>query len=339
MKIKFLFIPILAFIYCHSMGQFHSGFSDINFSSVDSGNENEIETKKSINSEYNLFFELNVANDMTYFTDHYFSSGIMLEVYAPFMVHSPFNKILLSSGKENLNYHALTFTHNMYTPVYIDTISNRLQDHPFAAYVLLGNRKESFNPLRRLKVSSELQLGIMGPVAGGQVFQNTLHDYIPIAGPVQGWENQIGNDICFQYNTLFEKGVIDGSWFELNANAGGRLGIPHTDAQAGFYSRGGYFDDYFKHIGISKDRTLQCWLFCSGDINYVAYNAVLQGGLFTQNNLQTLKTINPVLWHTRFGGTMVYKSIKLEIAQEVISRSFETAMWHRWAYISLMVGF
>jgi len=287
----------------------------------------------------NLFFELKVANDMTYFTDHYFSSGIDLHIYAPFLAGSPINKILFSAGKSPMNYHALTFTHNMYTPIYIDTLSNRTIDHPFAAYILFGNRKESFNTSRRYKLTSELQLGMIGPVAGGRVFQNTLHDYIPIAGPVQGWENQIGNDICFQYNALIEKGLIHVPWFELNANVGGSIGIPHTYAQLGLYFRGGYFDDYFEHIGISNKRTLQFWVFCSGDVNYVAYNAVLQGGLFTQNNSNTLSSINPILWHTRFGGTMVYKSVKLELAQEVISRSFETAMWHRWAYVSLMVGF
>ncbi|MCD4735544.1 MAG: lipid A deacylase LpxR family protein [Bacteroidales bacterium] len=98
-----------------------------------------------------LIFELNVANDMTYFTDHYFSSGIGLHVYIPFMTGSPFNKLLLPDQKKSLNYYSLTLVHHMYTPVYIDTLSNRTIDHPFAAYFLLGNRKESFNNSKRNK--------------------------------------------------------------------------------------------------------------------------------------------------------------------------------------------
>ncbi|MCF8368722.1 MAG: hypothetical protein K9G76_06740 [Bacteroidales bacterium] len=70
----------------------------------------------------------------------------------------------------------------------------------------------------------------------------------------------------------------------------------------------------------------------------IGYNAVLQRGLFNQENPNSLKTIQHVVWHTRFGSTMVYKKIKLEVAQEVISPSFRTALWYRWAYVSLMIG-
>lgn len=290
-------------------------------------------------NSHNLFFELNVANDMTYFTDHYFSSGIELSIYAPFMARSPVNRILLSAGKNALNYNGFSFTHNMYTPIYIDTLSNRHIDHPFAAYLLLGNKQKSFNSSRRYILISELQLGIIGSAAGGEVFQNTLHDYIPIAGPVDGWENQVSNDLCVQYSALFEKGLVDIHWFELNANVGGKLGIPYTETQMGLYFRAGYFDDYFQHIGVNRDRIWQVWLFCAGNVRYVAYNAVLQGGLFNAGEAKTLQSIQPVLWHSRFGGTLVYKSIKFEIAQEVISPSFETGLWHRWAYLSLMLGF
>lgn len=286
-----------------------------------------------------LIFELNVANDMTFFTDHYFSSGIDLNVYATFMAKSPLNKILIPHQKNSKVYYALTFTHNMYTPIYIDTISYRSIDHPFAAYILFGNRKVSYNETYRLKVISEFQIGVIGSVAGGQVFQNTMHDHIPIAGPVEGWENQIYNDFCFQYSALLEKGIVDLKGLELNAFGGGILGLPHTEAQLGLNFRFGYFDDYFQHIGINKNRNWQFWFFCGGDVNYVAYNAVLQGGLFNTGNSYALESINHFLWHTKFGGTLVYKSIKLEIAQEVITPSFPSALWHRWAYVSLMLGF
>jgi len=286
-----------------------------------------------------LIFELNVANDMSYFTDYYFSSGINFKVYAPFMVKSPVSKIMLPHHADNINYYALTITHHLYTPIYYDSLTLRSIDHPFAAYLLFGNRKESFNAVKRYKLTSELQLGLIGPLAGGQMFQNTLHDYIPFAGSVTGWETQIGNDICLQYASLLEKGIACNKWFELNAYAGGKLGIPHTEAQLGVYGRIGYFGDYFRHIGINRNETWQLWLFCAGDANIVAYNAVLQGGLFNHSDPNTLKTINHLLWHTRFGGTLVYKTIKFEIAQEVVSPPFQTGLWHRWAYVSLMIGF
>jgi hypothetical protein len=336
MKIKVLFLLMLLFQFAELAGQKPFAISHI----ID-GDDNDPKYKKieSKNLKPDRIIELKVANDMTFFTDQYFSSGIDLKVYAPFMAKSPFSKILLNHHNDALNYYSLTITHNLYTPIYIDTVSHRMVDHPFAAYVLFGDRKESFHEQLRYKVTSELQLGLIGPLAGGQVFQNTLHEYIPIAGPVHGWEDQIDNDLCLQYTAILEKGLLDAHWLELNASASGKLGIPHTEGQLGMYFRVGWFDDYFSHIGIIKNKSWQIWLFCAGDVSYVAYNAVLEGGLFNHENTSALHTINNFLWHTRFGGTLVYKTLKFEIAQEVVSPSFPTALWHRWAYVSLMFGF
>jgi len=358
MKYKTLFFFLLLIQFTGLTGQTTFGSADRNMCSpndliysgtkfeqsdftLQAAENSKTESQKNKKSSYSndLIFELKVANDMTFFTDHYFSSGVNIIVYAPFIARSPFNKIMLSAGKESLNYSALTFTHNLYTPIYYDTLSNRSIDHPFAAYILIGNRKESFNVKRQFKLTSELQLGVIGPIAGGQVFQNTLHEYIPIAGPVEGWEDQISNDLCLQYSAMLEKGILNFNYFELNANTGAKLGIPHTEGGLGLYCRLGCFDVYFKNIGISKDTDWQVWLFCAGDANLVIYNAVLQGGLLNRAERHNLQNINHVLWHTRFGGTLVYKTIKFEIAQEVISPSFPTALWHRWAYVSLMLGF
>ncbi len=336
MKIKLLFLLSMLFQFIQLTGQIM--FSINNIPIINEEDLNYEKPEVPVNRS-DLFFELKVSNDMTYFTDRYFSSGIRMNLYAPFMAKSPFNKIMLPHSKSSQNYYALTFTHNMYTPDYIDTLSDRSIDHPFAAYFLMGNRKESYNTIRRFKVTSELQLGFIGPLAGGKVFQNTLHEYIPIAGHVSGWENQINNHVCFQYSSLFEKGIADAHWLEVNAYAGAKLGIPHTEAQTGIFFRFGYFDDYFRNIGINKSKTWQIWLFCAGDANYVIYNAVLQGGIINHKDSYTLQTINPLIWHTRFGGTLVYKTLKFEIAQEVASPSFPTGLWYRWAYISLMVGF
>lgn len=339
MKIRAFILSILIFQCILLSGQFlmETGIDDAYPPELQP--ETDTAFEKKINNEPNLIFELKVANDMTFFTDQYFSSGVDIKVYAPFFDKSPFNKILLPNPKDALNYYALTAVHNLYTPIYYDTISHREIDHPFAAYLLFGIRKESFSEAKRLKVTSELQLGLIGPAAGGEVFQNTLHEYIPIAGHVAGWENQIGNDICVQYSAMLEKGLVNFNCFELNATGGVKIGIPHSEVGMGMYFRGGYFDDYFSHIGFSRKNALQIWLFCAGDINFVAYNAVLDGGLFSHQNSYALQTINHYLLHSRFGGTLAYKTMKFEIAQEVNSPSFPSALWHRWAYISLMLGF
>jgi hypothetical protein len=178
----------------------------------------------------------------------------------------------------------------------------------------------------------------MGAISGGGYFQNTLHRNIAIADYVEGWDTQVGNDLCVQYTAMLEKGIVNLYWFELNAYAGAKLGIPHTEAQIGSYLRIGKFDDYFRNIGISYTTEWQFWLFATGDIFIVNYNAAIQGGPYNQSEGRTLPFINSNVYHTRFGGTLVYKTFKIEIGQEVISPTFPTGLWHRWAYVSVMIG-
>ena len=172
MKTCILIVSYIIFHLSITTGQCLLDFNDLDIFGGDKHYKKDINSVSITNNNTDLFFDLRVDNDMTYFTDRYFSSGISLKVYAPFMDKSPFNKVLLGHHKDVLNYYALTFTHNMYTPIYYDTLSNREEDHPFAAYLLLGSRKESFHKRRRYKVTSELQLGVIGPLAGGQVFQH-----------------------------------------------------------------------------------------------------------------------------------------------------------------------
>ncbi len=288
---------------------------------------------------HGLIFELQVDNDMTFFTDHYYSNGIELKVYAAYMQKSPLNLVLLPDGKQSRTYYSLTLTHKIYTPIEIYVHQVNGIDHPYASYLLIGNQKESFNRRNRYKLTSAIQIGIMGPASGGGYFQNTLHRNISIAEHVEGWDTQVGNDFCLQYSAMIEKGIINKSWFELNAYLGGKLGIPHTEAQIGGYFRVGKFDDYFKHMAVNSSAKWQFWFFVAGDLYFVNYNAAIQGGTYNQGVGRTIPFINSNVWHTRFGGTLVFKKIKCELGQEVITPAFPTGLWHRWAYVNLMVGF
>ena len=133
--------------------------------------------------------------------------------------------------------------------------------------------------------------------------------------------------------------MIKAPWLEVNGILAGRLGSPHTDAKMGSSIRVGWFDSYFRHNGLEARKQLQIYGFCSGDVNFSCYNAALQGGLNNSNNPHTLSRINPMFWHMAFGGALVYRKFKIELAQEVVSPQFPTMGWHRWAYVMVMVGF
>ena len=283
--------------------------------------------------------ELSVDNDIAFLIDRYYSSGITLNFYFQHIKKSPITKILLPNRKNDINYYSMSITHRMYTPERTLTPEIQYTDHPYASYLLIGTKKISFSPEKRIKQTSVLEVGVIGSLAGGEAFQNGIHKNIEIAQTSEGWHNQVQNDICIQYSAIIEKGLISQSNLELNGFVGASIGVPHTEAQLGGYIRIGVFNDYFRGIGIDLSPDLHAWIFCSGSIYLVNYNATLQGGTINQNNVHTINPINNTLLHGRFGGVLEYSRLNIEYGMEVRSPEFSTAYWHRWAHVNVAFAF
>jgi len=283
--------------------------------------------------------ELSIDNDLVFFRDRYYSSGITLEYYSRWAKKSPLNRILLPHNLDEVTYYSLSLTHHMYTPEQTLTPEIQYLDHPYATYILLGNKKMSFDFEKRIKKTSRIEFGLIGSAAGGEYIQNRLHENIEIAIPSEGWHNQIQNDICIQYTAIIEKGLLNYSWFELNGFVSGTLGVPHTEANFGGSFRLGYFGDYFKGLAVDVSANWQAWLFCSGSIYLVNYNASLQGGTYNQDNVHTIRFINNSLLGTKFGAVIQFKRLSVEIAEEVRSPEFRTAYWHRWGHLNIAFAF
>lgn len=280
---------------------------------------------------------LTVDNDMTFYTDRYYSSGVRLDVGIPAFKKSPVNKLLIPHSEGSVCYYALSLVHHLYTPEKIYSHPVPQSDHPYLSYMLLGSSKQAFNKPQRLMHFSELQIGLMGPVTGGEYIQTTIHENVPFADPPEGWDSQIQNDVCLQYTAVIEKGLVNLPWFEANAFLGGTIGSPHTNAHLGSYLRAGKFEDYF--TGKPEDGTSvwQLWVYCSGLFYLVNYDASLQGGTYNQDNVHVIRDINQQLIHFRFGGALVFKQLKLELSQEVRSPEFPAGLWSRW--VRLMISF
>lgn len=283
--------------------------------------------------------DLKVDNDLVFVHDRYYTSGISLEVYSQKIKKSPIINILLPSNETEVNYYSMSITHNMYTPERTLTPNIQYTDHPYASYLLIGTKKMSFNLQKRIKKTSEFEFGMIGPMAGGELIQNRLHENIAIAEVSEGWHNQIQNDICLQYSATIEKGIINLSMLEVNGFVGASVGVPYTEAQLGGFFRFGFFTDFFKGIGIDLSPDLNAWFYCSGSVYLVKYNATLQGGVFNQNNVHTINPINNLLLHGRIGGVVEFKRFSAEYGMEVRSPEFNLAFWHRWGHLGISYAF
>lgn len=283
--------------------------------------------------------EVSVDNDLVFMNDRYYSNGVAVKLYAPFIKKSPINRILLPSGDDEISYYAISLTHHLYTPDDVKASEIQMTDHPYATYLLLGNSKMSFNYKKRIKKTSGIEMGVIGSAAGGEFIQNRLHSTMAAAYPSEGWKNQVKNDLCLQYSAVIEKGLLDFNWFELNGMVGATLGVPHTEAKIGTNFRVGYFNDYFRGIGVDVFSGWQAWLYCSGSIYLVNYNASLQGGTYNQTSVHTIGHINPTLLHATLGGVLQYRRLCVKYGMEVRSPEFPGAYWHRWGHLNVSIAF
>ncbi len=285
------------------------------------------------------FIEFKWSNDFTYETDYYYSNGFYFEAITPWAKQNPINAILIPSSKESVNQFGVSLVQDIYTPHERFDVEKQLDgDRPFAAYLLLGFIKKTYDPITRTKIVSELQVGVLGPAALGEETQNGIHNMLPTSSRINGWENQISNSLAINYSAEFYKLFYKLSWIELMGAAKGKLGIPFTHVELGGILRLGYFDSYPNGFGMFSNKKWSAYFFTELLGKAVGYNATLQGGLFS-SSVYTLDKINHLIGNYRLGITAHYNLLKLEMATTFNTPEFPGALSHRWSYISIKVGF
>jgi hypothetical protein len=163
-------------------------------------------------------------------------------------------------------------------------------DRPFAAYLYAGGTLTYlFKTERTVKIS--LNVGTLGPDALGEEVQKGLHDIIGFY-PIRGWEYQVNNEIgvnaSIRYSSLLSRtGKND---FSLNTYA--NLGNTFAGTGAGILYRTGRINQFFNSVSTNsrisnsvKDTIppKEFFFFTRQMLNFIAYDATVQGGLFNNN--------------------------------------------------------
>jgi len=309
-------------------------FHQLNFLAQDlSLNEKQCEASDK------TFIEFKWSNDFVYETDYYYTNGFAFEVLGPWAKSIPFNQLLIPSSSETLNQFGVTLIQDIFTPEEQVDIEKQLDgDRPFAAYILLGVIKKTYDQTNKSKTISELQVGVLGPAALGEETQNGIHDILPTSSEVYGWENQISNSVAIQYTGEYYKSLYKLDWIELSGTIKGKLGIPFTQVELGAILRLGYFDNFPYDFEMFSKNKWRIYFFAEAVGKVVGYNATLQGGLFS-TSVYTLDEINRFVGGYNLGLSLSYKLYKLELATNFNTSEFPGALSHKWAYVSLRAGF
>lgn len=153
-------------------------------------------------------------------------------------------------------------------------------DHPYAGWLYGGVFRET-----RREDGSQwrygIDLGCLGPCAGGRWTQTQLHKLLDQPLP-QGWSTQVRDEFgVILYGAITPVRWQLASWMDAAPTVHGRLGNIHTDAGAAILVRAGQLPGFADAAGLHGYLRL--------DARAVAWNASLQGGYFSANNPRTVK--------------------------------------------------
>ena len=205
--------------------------------------------------------------------DGFYTSGA--RITQQYALHS-------GSGGERLDMVGWRIGHEMYTASDIKLPPEfiKASDHPYAAWLYGGMFKEG-HQTDGAHWKLGLDLGCLGPCAGGEWVQTNLHHVLHQPLP-QGWSTQVRNEVgAVLYAEMAPARWSPLSWLDATPSLQGRFGNIFTDATLGVTVRGG-------RLNLLPDApAMHGFLRVSG--RAVAYDATLQGGYFSQDNPHTVQ--------------------------------------------------
>jgi lipid A 3-O-deacylase len=284
------------------------------------------------NMSANKYFRFHYENDYFSGTDIYYTQGILFEYANPVIRKFFLTKILIGSDHFERKY-GISLELNGYTPTSIQHTEILVGDRPFASCLFLKTFLIANDSIRKLRISSSLSTGVIGPAALGEEIQTTIHRWLHDKTPM-GWSNQIQNDVVLNYQADVEKCILSSGSFIFNAKAGGHIGTLSDKVYGGFTLMAGHFDNPFSNFS-KQGKSFQVYLFLEPLINVVGYDATLQGGMFNKSSPYTIPAseINRIVFQNNYGIVFKIKKMYLEYFQTYLTKEFETGGEHKWGGI------
>lgn len=182
------------------------------------------------------------------------------------------------------------------------------QDRPYAGW-LYG----SYGQTNVYRNSSVLQwdvvAGVVGPAAGGKTVQTNYHKIIGLY-KVYGWENQVSNEPGLNASVRYYHRLAVARNVSLHAAGKAMLGNTFTNAAAGLLFKAGKMDAEIEtaywtgRMGRNpkqNNHRKEFIFFLEPMLMAQAYNATVQGPLFSKNKGTYTSALNPFIYIIKTG--------------------------------------
>jgi len=275
-------------------------------------------------------------------SDRYYTNGLFLNF------RRALDQSKLKDGLEKKIYE-LSIGQKIYNPISGYAPNPSTQDRPFAGYLYAGGALSWFKSNESaFKVSAEL--GTVGPSSIAEKGQELLHNTIGFY-ELAGWEYQIRDEVSVnlsvQYTKLIHR-LIDNAAdisFEGYANAG----TTYNGAGAGVLLRAGsinqLFNSSYLNASIGNNAKIkglvpkEIFFYAKPQLNYVAYDATIQGSIFKNNSPVTFDA-KPIVFAQQLGFNFSSQRFTIDFGVIFKTKEIESsARAHQWGAISMNYRF
>jgi lipid A 3-O-deacylase len=231
--------------------------------------------------------------------DQYYSSGIYLG----------FRHLLDSNGSTKI-IRSYQLNQRMYTPSWIGEDIVAFMDRPYAGILSLSIAQEYYFSSKNSYLNATLELGWLGPKALVGETQSTWHGWLNMPKP-QGWKYQINDSPVINLDLQHIKAFYSNKNMELAFESNARIGTVYNTLSGDAIFRFGRLKPLFQSAFTSSSlgwkrgthtskQTMESYFFYSPGLEYVFYNATLEGNLIGEKSVYTVDATK-LLWQQRAG--------------------------------------
>jgi lipid A 3-O-deacylase len=250
--------------------------------------------------------------------DRYYTNGLSLNF------RTALNTLRVKNDNLNKMIFELEAGQKIFNPQSGNIPNSIYIDRPFAGYLYAGaSLNLLYHSENNLKLS--LQGGTIGPSSLAQEAQELIHN---VAGfyEIDGWQWQVNNEFAInasaEYNVLINRFANDK--VDLTANSYINIGNTFSGAGAGFTLRTGNINPLFKSASsqsrISERASLrdlaekEFFFYAKPMLNYVIYDATIQGGLFTKDKGPFVFESKPLVFSQQLGAMYSHNRITVDFS-------------------------
>lgn len=254
--------------------------------------------------------------------DRYYTNGLFI------YFRRALNPQKLSDHVEKKTYE-ISAGQKMYTPYWGQVPKKENQDRPFAGYLYAGASYSIFYKDESV-LKTSVEIGTVGPNSLAQDAQELLHRTVGFYTPA-GWEYQIRNEVAVNLAATYSKLFIRSNdhIVDLSGQGYANIGTTFSGLGASALFRAGRLNQLFNStthnavIGNAKTASLnksEFFVYAKPQLNFVAYDATIQGSLFNNNSPLTFG-VKPIVFEQQFG--VNYSSKRFTVDFNVIFKTKE----------------